>query len=81
MLKAAATPARATRLNNGMYHGNYTPYSNMQTAPNVDNMNESTSAKFSPSMRYQRPPRNGPTISEAAEANAFMKISPGRNLS
>jgi len=53
----------------------------MQIPPAVESENDITKAIFSPVILYQRPPNTAPNISAAADAKAFIKMSPGKNRS
>ncbi len=65
----------------GMKFGIVLPYSKMQIPPAAESPNDKTNAMLIPVTRYQRPPNTAPIISEAAEAKAFVKMFPGKNLS
>jgi len=81
MLKAEAIPVLAIHTNKGIKFGMALPYSKMQSPPAADSPNDKTRAILMPVTRYHKPPKTAPSISEAAEANAFVKMFPGKNLS
>lgn len=73
-------PVRAIHTSTGINVGIASPYSRMQMLPEAARPKERTKAIEIPVTRYQRPPKIAPMISEAAEAKAFIKMLPGKNL-
>jgi hypothetical protein len=67
--------------NRGIKLGIVLPYSIMQIPPAADNPNDKTRAILIPVTLYHKPPKTAPNISDRADANAFVKMFPGKNLS
>ena len=80
-MKADAIPVLAMHTNKGIKPGIALPYSIMQILPAADNPKDKTRAILIPVTLYHKPPKTAPTISDKADANAFVKMLPGKNLS
>jgi hypothetical protein len=81
MLNAEVTPVLAPKHINGVNFKNLFPKYQMLKAPKVERENENIRAIFNPTTFCNSDPTIAPKISALAEANAFIKMSPGRNLS